>query len=177
MPEAHISLANGTEVTVKGSPEEIHRLLELYGGTTPGASREVRSRKVSARPTPSRLKDEAEAAPDLMKIVNMIKTCDESDLIEREILDKSGQVERVLLPLFICNKYLSEEPALTSGDISRITKELGVPIRIPNVSTTLSKAASKYVIADQVRRKGTPIKYKLSRKGIAYVESLLQPTV
>lgn len=65
---------------------------------------------------------------------------------------------------------------LTSGDISQITKGLGIPIHVANVSNTLSKTASKYVMGDKVRKKGQPVGYKLSRRGLKYMQDVLKGT-
>jgi hypothetical protein len=64
--------------------------------------------------------------------------------------------------------------ALSSGEISKITADLGVPVSQPNVSKTLSGTAAKYVMGDRVRKKGQPVRYKLSRRGLQYLQSVIR---
>lgn len=108
----------------------------------------------------------------ILSIVNKIKNCDESDLIEKEILDKIFQPGRIILPFYICYKYFSNR-GLTTGDIEKITAELGVKVQTPNVSKNISESLHKYLEGNSTRMKGKPVLYKLNRKGVKYFESLL----
>jgi hypothetical protein len=94
-------------------------------------------------------------------------------VIETQILDRSSQLDRVLLPLFIVHEHMKGSHALTSGEVSAVTKELGVPLSQANASTTLSGAAAKYVMGDRIRRHGQPVRYKLNRRGVAHIKSVL----
>lgn len=51
--------------------------------------------------------------------------------------------------------------------------DLGVPVSQPNASKTLSGTAAKYVIGDRVRKKGQLVRYKLSRRGLQYMQSVI----
>ena len=112
--------------------------------------------------------------PDLTEIINLIKNCDEAEVIEVNILDKVARVNRTLLPLYIVHKYLDNTHGLTSKEVSQILTELGIPIHIANVSGILSGTASKYVIGDRIRKRGRPVKYKISRRGILYFKEMLK---
>lgn len=171
MPKASIKLLDGTVVTIEGSEQEVRRLLAQYGGS--GKSQQSSPR---ARP-PKRGNRSQQEAPgggaDLAAIVSQVKSCDEAEAIENNILDRSSQTDRTLLPLYIVHQYMDNRTGLTSGEISTVTKELGIPISQPNCSKTLSGIASKYVVGDKVRKKGMPVRYKLSRRGVHYVKSLI----
>ncbi len=108
----------------------------------------------------------------IVTIVKKIKDCDEADKIEAEILDKTAQSGRVLLPFFICHKYFPQQ-TLTTGDIEKITSELGVKVKTSNVSTAITKSLQKYLDGSSTRKKGRAVSYKLNRKGAKYFESLL----
>lgn len=108
----------------------------------------------------------------VLLIVNKIKNCQESEKIDSKILGKSAIPCRVLLPFFICYKYFPEQ-GLTSGDIEKITSELRVKIKTPNVSNSITNSLLKYLDGDSSRVKGKPVIYKLNRKGANYFESLL----
>jgi hypothetical protein len=108
-----------------------------------------------------------------MAIVNHAKSCDEAESIETCILDQADQLARVLLPMYIMYEHMNNEHGLTSGQISKVTVQLGVPVKLPNVSKILSGSATKYLIGDAVRRNGQAVKYKLSRRGHAYVKEIL----
>lgn len=176
MPKATLTLPDGTLVTLDGSPEEIQRVLALYGtpktvakGQKPANVR--RKGKVAAKPEAADTNE-----TDIPKIVNLVKTCDEAEDIEKNILDRTALVDRVLLPLYIVHEHMGNAPGLTSGEISRITRELGVPVSQPNASTTLSGTASKYVMGDKVRVKGHAVRYQLTRRGVQYLKTVIKNT-
>ena len=182
MPSATITLPDGTVVTIDGTPEEVARLLQLYGGgstaSTAATVKTPRPKTSTKKVSGARAKAESNPAQgngiDLNEIINLIKNCDEAEEIESAILDKVGQVNRILLPLFVAHQHLEHDQGLTTGEISQITKDLGIPIHVANVSNTLSKTAAKYVMGDKVRKKGQPVRYKLSRRGVKYMEDILK---
>lgn len=174
MAKATLKLGNGTLVTIEGSLEEVRELLSHYegepsisgGGTTGSAQRTGGSRQ-AAKASPG-------ATVDLAAIVNLVKDCDEAEAIETNILDRASQVDRTLLPLYIVHEYLDNAFDLTSGQIAKITADLGIPISQPAASRALSGTASKYVMGDGVKRKGKPVHYKLSRRGVKYVHDVIR---
>jgi hypothetical protein len=191
MAKTSIVTPNGTKVEIDGTPEEIAAILasvNLGGGIagtqpTPdqrSAQRTRRRRKSAVRPArPTEAgaggaaADGAAGAADLAEIANKVRTCDEAENIEKKILDKSSQVNRVLLPLYIVYEYMDNRVGLTTGDIGRVTTQLSVPISSPNASTTLTGTAARYVVADTVRRPGVPVRYKLVRRGHQYLKSVI----
>ena len=65
MAKASLTLANGTVITLEGTPEEVHRLLQLYsegraetspkaGATSRKLVREAREQRVLGLPLPQR---------------------------------------------------------------------------------------------------------------------------
>ena len=176
MAKASLELRNGTVVTLEGTPEEVKHLLELYGGEK-GGGRTPRTRKARKPKTRTTVrtdsKDDSTGKPDLNQIVTLVKNCDEAETIEKHILDRAAQVDRTLLPLYIAYEYLDNAFGLTSGEVNKITKDLGIPISQPAASRTLSGTASNYVIGDKVKIKGQAVRYKLSRRGLQYVKGVL----
>lgn len=177
MAKASLKLPNGTVVTLEGTPEEVKHLLEVYGGEraqTSTAKATTRLHKPRGRARSSdQQKERNEGKPELNQIVTLVKNCDEAEAIESEILDRAAQVDRTLLPIYIVHEYLDNAFGLTSGEVNKITKDLGIPISQPNASRTLSGIASKYVIGDKVKVKGQPVRYKLSRRGLKYMKEVL----
>ncbi len=181
MAKAALTLQNGTVVQIEGTVEEVRGLLEFYGSNTANAAsipRKSTARKRKRKPkSPNSSarteKDDGDVTPNLSKIVTLTKDCDEAESIERQILDRASQVDRTLLPLYIVYEYLENRFALSSGEISKITSELGVPVSVPNTSRTLSGTAARYVIGDRVRRRGQGVRYKLSRRGIRYMKAVI----
>ncbi len=177
MAKASLKLANGTMVTFEGTPEEVKRLLEPYGGEAKRPASAARRRgagKPEARGTRAKSRDEiTDGKPDLNEVITLVKDCDESEAIEKQILDRTSQVDRTLLPLYIVHEYLDNAFGLTSGEVNKITTDLGIPISQPNASRTLSGTASKYVIGDKVKVKGQAVRYKLSRRGVRYMKEVL----
>jgi len=113
MAKASLTLANGTSIDIEGTVKEIRELLELYGGATaqlrqppdvsPGRTKRA-SRVGSASGGTAA---EPPSGPNLTEIVNLIKNCSEAENIERNILDRTSQVDRTLLPLYIVHEHLS----------------------------------------------------------------------
>jgi len=183
MPKASINLPDGTKVVIEGTPEEVAKLLQLYGGESVGATdskfsqkkNEQKPAKKKATSKPSQ-ENAVDSPVDIIKIIETIRNCDDAEAIEQHILDKTSQVNRILLPLYIIHEHLENAFGLSSGEISRITTDLGVPVQQPNASRTLSGTASKYVIGDSVRKKGQIVRYKLSRRGVQYLSEVLSDT-
>lgn len=179
MVKANLKLPNGTTVEIDGSTVEVEQLLRMYAGGVP--SNPDTPEKASAKPKRARSKSptggdsrgENGASADITAIVNHIKECDEAEAIEERILDRTSQVDRTLLPLYVVHEYMGNRVGLTSGEINKVTTELSVPITQPAASRTLSGTAAKYVIADGTRKRGKPLRYKLSRRGQKYVKSVL----
>ncbi len=175
MAKASLTLPNGTVVEIEGSADEVKALLEFYGSGT-ASSKPVRrkssTRKRSSRSSTPRKTTKSEGV-DLTEIVNLVKSCDEAEDIELRILDKTSQVDRTLLPLYIVHEYMDNEHALSSGDINKVTTQLSVPVATPNASRTLSGTASKYVIGDSTRKRGATVRYKLNRRGVKYMKSVI----
>lgn len=175
MAKASLTLPNGTVVEIEGSTEEVRELLAFYGGANNSHSAPSRkaSPKKSSRKTATTRSENDSDTLDLTAIVNEVKSCDEAERIETNILDKSSQVDRTLLPLYIVHEYLKNAHGLTSGDINKVTTQLSVPVATPNASRTLSGTASKYVIGDTARKKGGTVRYKLNRRGVKYLKSVI----
>jgi hypothetical protein len=171
MPKASFVLPNGTTVAVDGTTGEIQRLLSIY------ASDGQQAANVTAKPALRReTRREAEASHtdvDLSEIVNIVRTCAEAEGIERNVLDSKSLVDRTLLPLYIVHQYLGNAYALTSGQVSHVTADLGIPVRGSHASTTLSATAARFVVSDMIRKKGVAVHYKLSRRGLQYMQAVV----
>lgn len=184
MAKATMILPNGTKVDIEGTTEEVAQLLNTIGqGGGVGAqsaattlpSKRKKSRRTVKRDTNSTSKSRPEGASvAIAAIVNVLKSSDEAEAIEERILDKTSQVDRTLLPLYAVHEYMEEKVGLTSGDINRITTQLGIPISTANASRTLSGTASRYVMADSVRQNGVPVRYQLSRRGAQYMKGIIK---
>ncbi len=178
MVKSTIKLADGTVVTVEGSPEELKKVLAIYHDRDSGIQTEKHTEKGTAKSKKSRKIAKAELSDGnkkdyIVALINAIKNSNDVDEIESKILDKASQVDKVLLPLFIVSREFDNKFSLTSGDIYKVLKELGISMALPNVSRTLKKRAVKYVIADKVTKKGESTPYKISRKGEQYISGIL----
>ncbi len=182
MAKASLTLPNGTVVQIEGTPDEVQALLVFYGsGALPAPSSPTekkapttrrKQKKAPPSSTPTGGAD-SDSTPNLADIVNHTKTCDEAENIETQILDRASQVDRTLLPLYIVHEHLKNRFSLSSGDVSKVTTDLGVPISTANASRTLSGTAAKYVIGDTIRKKGQAVRYKLSRRGVQYMKAVI----
>jgi len=176
MPKASLTLENGTVVTIEGSASEVQELLAFYDSSVPkvveGKSHQSQKAPAVPRQSPNSKGEDGEDI-DLMTIVNYVRSCDEAEGIETKILDQTDQLARVLLPMYIVYEHMNNAYGLTSGQINKVTVQLGVPVKPPNVSKTLAGSAAKYVIGDSVRKSGQAVKYKLSRRGHAYLKEVI----
>jgi hypothetical protein len=169
MPKATLVLKSGATVTIEGSTGEIHKLLQLHNeGEVPAT--------VSKHDGPKKVDHRETAVPEdpVTEIVNLIRSCDDAERIEEQILDKPNAVNRCLLPLHIVNLHFQNSSGLTTGQISAVTKELGVPISQANVAHTLAGAGGRFVMASSLRKPGVPVKYRINRRGINHVETVIK---
>lgn len=171
MAKASFKLPDGTVVSIEGNTDEIHKLLQLYAAGQPKGRKRPTGGPGGKAALPS--KEKGDRAVDHAEIINLVKTCDEAEAIEKQILDRTGLVNRTLLPLYIVHEHLDNAFGLTSGDISKVTTDLGIPVSTPHASTTLSKTAARYVIGDKTRKRGRAVLYKLSRRGVQYMKSVV----
>jgi hypothetical protein len=166
MAKASFTLQNGTIIEVEGTVEEIHKLIEFYGGSIDNPTKKVN--EASPSQTVYTLKRDKLEDSDLAEVVNTIKTCEQAEVIEKYILDKTNEANRVLLPLFIVYEYFDNAFGLTTSEISKITIELGVKVSRQNVLRALKFSAKAYTI-----KSGNPPRYNLNRRGVAFMRAIL----
>jgi len=128
-------------------------------------------RKKPARTSSDVIKKETLVKNISLQIVNKIGDCDESDAIKNQVLDKRSAEGKVLLCFYLSHKYFRNE-WLTSGDIEKITSELGVKIDKKNVTNYLTDLR-QYLESGAVRKKGQPTPYRLNRKGVRRFEEII----
>ncbi len=180
MIKTTFSLPNGTLVTIEGSREDVQNLLDYYNNTSPRLSTLPKhENKIDNKPARKVAKSESftDISPDTqIKIINLIRSCQEAEAIEKNILEaKSSEAVRVLLPLYIVHEYLENSFGLTTVEIGAITAELGskVNVRRQNVLRALKSSASKYVLGDRARKAGIGTRYTISERGVQYIKSIL----
>jgi hypothetical protein len=171
MARATLELPSGAKVVIEGTPEEVHRLLALNEGGPVQPSPTPKTRKRTERPSTAGA--QPPESPQLEEIVSHITNCDDAEGIEQTILNKRSRLNRVLLPLFIVHENYPKSPGLTSGEISKVTSELGIRVDQPNASRTLSGDARKYVSGDKLRTPGSAVRYRLNRRGVSYIKGVI----
>lgn len=168
MVKSIIKLENGTIITVEGSVEDVAKLMSVYGEhnsqTSVHSPRKTVKKEVSSQ---------GEDKIDAILLVNATKDAKDYEEIEKNILDKASQVDRVLLPIFIAERRFGGDASLTSNDIYKYLKEFGINMALPNISKTLGGPAKNYIMGDSVRKKGSATSYRISRKGKQYVNQML----
>jgi hypothetical protein len=181
MAKATFLLPNGTNVTVEGTVEEIQRLFELYSGsnsssvpqktTEPSSTDVQKTMHPLPQPVSSMPKKEKAEESDIIQVVNVIKTCDLADAIEKYVLDQTNEANRALLPLFIVYEYFENAFGLTTTEISKITIELAAKVSRQN-----SLRALKFSVSGFVTKVGKPPRYTINRRGVAHFRALLAGT-
>jgi hypothetical protein len=175
MAKATIKLNNGTLVTIEGTVQEIEALLQIYGGSPEKATPQIPKRSTKPKNEPNTLPDSAseKSTFDMMEIINLVKTCDEAEAIEKQILDRTSEVNRVLLPLYVVHEYLKNAFGFSTTEIANITTELGIRVARQNALRVFKYSGARYVIGDKPRKVGSPTHYKLNRRGVQYMKSVI----
>ncbi len=176
-PKASITMTDGTKIELDGSLEELQSLTEHLhsrsSGNSPPPARGAQ--RVERTPPPA---DEADTSsdeePDIARIAGLIKECDEAELIDAKVLGRRDVLNRLLMCFWVVHKYVNSMMGLTSGDIERITDQLGVKVAVSNASTMLGEKARPYVTGDTVRKQGAPVRYRLNRRGVQAFEDVLK---
>lgn len=170
MPKASITLPNGTTIEIDGTLDEIQRFSDHIGRG--GAHTADSASRAPSHSGPSNVEDDEQ--PDIAHIVSLIKDCDEAETIETRILNQTDVLNRVLLCLWVVHRYVSQSMGLTSGDIEKITDQLGVKISTSNASKMLAGRAKSFVSGDAVRKQGTAVHYRINRRGMQAFETIIQ---
>lgn len=146
-------------MTIEKELNEILRILKDYEKRI--CVLENVKRPVKTAHGPTETKDSNEL---ILGIVNKIGECEESDAIQRNILDKKSMEGKILLCFFIANKYF-KNAWLKTGEIEKITSDLGVKIDARNVTNKI-KELRQLLESGAARKKGQPTPYRLNRNGI-----------
>ena len=179
-----LDLPGGTLITLEGTPDEVQMLLDnsdAPAGAVSSPKFKTNGKVRSSTKPDTSSNNPPQATVDILKIVNLAKSCPEAAAIESRILDnKPSETHRVLLPLYIVHEYLENAYGLTTVEMEAITKELGSRAKISrqNALRALTKRdASKYVSADKIRKPGTGTRYTMNDRGVEYMKSILnEPT-
>lgn len=107
----------------------------------------------------------------ILSIVNKTGECDESEEIQNKILGKTSMEGKILLCFYISYKYF-KNAWLDTGDIEKITSNLGVKIDVRNASNKI-KELRRYLESGKFRKKGRPTPYRLNRKGVKRFEEII----
>jgi hypothetical protein len=153
------------------------KLAELLKKPAPAErERTLEERKPTRKPSRSSTKAPAPSSTgrelDVPALVERINEADNHAQLEAHVLNKRDALPRVMLCLHEVRKDSS--PYLSTGDIEKITNQLGVRIFSENAARAIRQNL-KYFTADSVRGgRGAKPKYKLNRQGIAAFEKLLK---
>ena len=79
-----------------------------------------------------------------------------------------------LLPLYVVSECLGGKFALTMPEISQVTRELGALVDGTNVAKVMRTAGARYVMAERSSNKADPKRFRLSRRGVEFIKSLLK---
>jgi len=107
----------------------------------------------------------------ILAMVNKIGECSESEEIQSRVLDKTSMEGKILLCFYISYKYF-KNAWLNTGDIEKITADLGVKIDVRNATNKI-KEIRRYLESGKSRKKGQPTPYRLNRKGAKRFEEIL----
>jgi hypothetical protein len=178
MPKATFTLPNGTVITIDGTAAEVRNLLEFYGGKPEKGKRAAQKPDAKASRKKSTAKNKIFPAR-IAHIVNQIKSCPEAEDIEKNILAKTHEANRVLLPLYIIHEYMGNAFGITTIEISKVTAELGARVRVSRqaaLRALVRSPASRFVLTDKARRRGIATRYTLDERGVQYMKAVISGT-
>ena len=178
MPKASFALPNGTVVSIDGTPSEVRNLLAFYGGTTEKGERKGQKQSPKAGSKNSAAEKKISLAK-IAKIVNKIKSCPEAEGIERNILARTFEANRVLLPIYVVHEHMGNAFGLTTSEISKVTAELGARVRVSRQAAfraLVRSPASRYVLSDEPRQMGIATRYTMDTRGVQYMKKVIART-
>lgn len=134
--------------------------------------RRTTTRKVSRKKkTKAPEATQEEGAIDPKRVAEAIKSSDHFKTIQKKILDKSNQLNRILLSFYFAEQLFNGK-GLTTGDVEGITDALGVGIKSTNVSSQLKKHEALFNSRGE-RKRGSVVHYTLNKDGKERFEKLL----
>ena len=99
---------------------------------------------------------------DAADIANKVNEADNHTKIVQHILNKPKRLPKVLLAFHFAHECGFDQ--LTSGDVEKITDELGVKVEHTSASHCISDNR-RFFSAGAARRRGAKIRYKLNHQG------------
>lgn len=145
----------GPQTLLRKPPERKHKPLRT-------GDRQTRDKGAAA--------NEQETTINYAAIANAVHESDKTEDIQKNILNKRNSLGRILTAFHFAHETGNEY--LTTGDVEKITDQLGVKISQPNVSHCIA-VNRKYFSAGRTRRRGAKVPYKLNRQGeLAYERCL-----
>ena len=178
MPKASFTLPNRTVVTIDGTSAEVRSLLAFYGGNPEKGERAGQKQSAKAGSKNSAAEKKISLAK-IAKIVNKIKSCPEAEGIERNILAKTFEANRVLLPIYVVHEHMGNAFGLTTTEISKVTADLGARVRVSRQAAfraLVRSPASRYVLSDTPRQMGIATRYTMDTRGVQYMKKVIART-
>jgi len=108
---------------------------------------------------------------DLVKVANFITDNEDYNSIDTNILKKTDQLSRIMMCLYYSHKIGCDY--LSTGQIEKITDQLGIKILMTNATKALTKNKG-FFSTNKARKKGAKIGYKLNKKGTERFEEILK---
>lgn len=131
-----------------------------------------RPKTTKAKATVSKDVEDIEEVIDASRIVEVAKNSDRFRKIKKDILDKSNQLNRILLAFHYARATYGDR-GFSSGTIEQVTKEFGKMIRRSNIAAQIKNQPHLFD-ADQTPRPGITVKYELTPAGRNRIEELIK---
>lgn len=129
-------------------------------------------RRKSSRTRISQPSENGSFRLDLAALVNHFKNREDYNALDEAVFQNEDRVNRIIFALAMYREVNGDTEGMTSGDIQKFYRQLGVSLGQPNISGTLSGRAKQFVLSEGVRKKGAIIRYRLSRHGVEEARNL-----
>jgi hypothetical protein len=125
------------------------------------AARE-KDEKIPPAPKTAKESHKRTSGIDVEAICATIKNSENQTRIHENILNQTNQLGRVLLAFQFCHQ--AGHTSISTGDVQRITDNLGIRVSSSNVAKVINKRP-EFFVATKKRKQGARTPYKLSRSG------------
>lgn len=160
------------EPSVRGPKRATTEKPKSKRGRKPGTKNKKGPKTTQAKAILKKEIEDIEEEMDPKQIVEVAKNSDDYRKIKKTILDKSNQLNRILLAFYYAQKTYGDR-GFSSGTIEEVTKHFGKIIRRSNIAAQIKSNPSLFH-SDQTPRRGVTVKYKLTSEGGTVIEHVIK---
>ena len=141
-------------------------------GRKPGSKNKTATKTTQAKAVVKKVIEDTEGKIDPKQVLEVAKRSADYPKIKKSILQKSNQLNRILLAFYYAQKTYGDR-GFSSGTIEEVSKQFGKIIRRSNIAAQI-KSKPNLFHSDQKPRRGVSVKYKLTAEGGSIIEKVIK---